>query len=170
MKFLHKRILKSLVSNSSRKSKAILFEKRCRLVKVNKIHVKQWFLRFLTPVLFFFCHLLSWNLWLWDSLQVSLTYSMTKFEFVGQLHSHVFRSGQYEVFDQWRYPGVVCSIVVLFSLSLTETYHQNAIARSFYRRLLPSCSLTGNVAMAPVVWKWIKTPIRDFKLVIEIKK
>ncbi len=60
MKFLHKRIIKKfhLISNSSRKSKIILW-RRCRLWKSIKSVCREAVISyaFLAPVLFFFMHL-----------------------------------------------------------------------------------------------------------------
>ena len=50
-------------------------------------------------------------------------------------------------------------IVVLFSLFVaSQTYHQNAIARSFYRFVFFLPVVTGSVAVT-VVWKWIYDPL-----------
>ena len=50
-------------------------------------------------------------------------------------------------------------VVVLFSLFVaSQTYHQNAIARSFYRFVFFLPVVTGSVAVT-VVWKWIYDPL-----------
>ena len=69
-------------------------------------------------------------------------YSMTKFEFVG-LDNYI-RMFKDPVFMKSLINTVIgygsVPVVVLFSLFVaSQTYHQNAIARSFSFRLLPSC-------------------------------
>ena len=50
-------------------------------------------------------------------------------------------------------------VVVLFSLFVaSQTYQQNAVARSFYRFVFFLPVVTGSVAVT-VVWKWIYDPL-----------
>ena len=83
-------------------------------------------------------------------------YSMTSFKFVGlENYSRMFAD---KVFVKSLINTVIIvigsvPIVVLFSLFVaSQTYHQNAIARSFYRFVFFLPVVTGSVAVT-VVWK-----------------
>ncbi len=85
-----------------------------------------------------------------------------KFEFVG-LDNYI-RMFKDPVFTKSLINTVILvigsvPIVVLFSLFVaSQTYHQNAIARSFYRFVFFLPVVTGSVAVT-VVWKWIYDPL-----------
>ena len=89
-------------------------------------------------------------------------YSMTSFEFVG-LDNYI-RMFKDPVFTKSLINTVILVIgsvpvVVLFSLFVaSQTYQQNAIARSFYRFVFFLPVVTGSVAVT-VVWKWIYDPL-----------
>ena len=87
---------------------------------------------------------------------------MTSFKFVGlENYSRMFAD---KVFIKSLINTVIIvigsvPIVVLFSLFVaSQTYHQNAIARSFYRFVFFLPVVTGSVAVT-VVWKWIYDPL-----------
>ena len=90
---------------------------------------------------------------------------MTSFKFVGlENYSRMFAD---KVFIKSLINTVIIvigsvPIVVLFSLFVaSQTYHQNAIARSFYRFVFFLPVVTGSVAVT-VVWKWIYDHYQGF--------
>ena len=132
-------------------------------MKVNKIRMRETVISyaFLAPVLFFFVIFVLAPM-IMGFITSFFNYSMTKFEFVG-LDNYV-RMFKDPVFMKSLINTVILVIgsvpvVVLFSLFVaSQTYHQNAIARSFYRFVFFLPVVTGSVAVT-VVWKWIYDPL-----------
>jgi len=132
-------------------------------VKVNKIRMRETVISyaFLAPVLFFFVIFVLAPM-IMGFITSFFNYSMTKFEFVG-LDNYI-RMFKDPVFMKSLINTVILvigsvPIVVLFSLFVaSQTYHQNAIARSFYRFVFFLPVVTGSVAVT-VVWKWIYDPL-----------
>ena len=132
-------------------------------MKVNKIRMRETVISyaFLAPVLFFFVIFVLAPM-IMGFITSFFNYSMTKFEFVG-LDNYI-RMFKDPVFMKSLINTVILvigsvPIVVLFSLFVaSQTYHQNAIARSFYRFVFFLPVVTGSVAVT-VVWKWIYDPL-----------
>ena len=132
-------------------------------MKVNKIRMRETVISyaFLAPVLFFFVIFVLAPM-IMGFITSFFNYSMTKFEFVG-LDNYI-RMFKDPVFMKSLINTVILVIgsvpvVVLFSLFVaSQTYHQNAIARSFYRFVFFLPVVTGSVAVT-VVWKWIYDPL-----------
>ena len=132
-------------------------------MKVNKIRMRETVISyaFLAPVLFFFVIFVLVPM-IMGFITSFFNYSMTKFEFVG-LDNYI-RMFKDPVFMKSLINTVILvvgsvPIVVLFSLFVaSQTYHQNAIARSFYRFVFFLPVVTGSVAVT-VVWKWIYDPL-----------
>ena len=132
-------------------------------MKVNKIRMRETVISyaFLAPVLFFFVIFVLAPM-IMGFITSFFNYSMTSFEFVG-LDNYI-RMFKDPVFTKSLINTVILVIgsvpvVVLFSLFVaSQTYHQNAIARSFYRFVFFLPVVTGSVAVT-VVWKWIYDPL-----------
>ena len=132
-------------------------------MKVNKIRMRETVISyaFLAPVLFFFVIFVLAPM-IMGFITSFFNYSMTKFEFVG-LDNYI-RMFKDPVFTKSLINTVILvvgsvPVVVLFSLFVaSQTYHQNAIARSFYRFVFFLPVVTGSVAVT-VVWKWIYDPL-----------
>ena len=127
-----------ILKQFKKSQKIILFEREVPTVKVNKIRMRETVISyaFLAPVLFFFVIFVLAPM-IMGFITSFFNYSMTKFEFVG-LDNYI-RMFKDPVFMKSLINTVILVIgsvpvVVLFSLFVaSQTYHQNAIARSFYR-------------------------------------
>ena len=132
-------------------------------MKVNKIRMRETLVSyaFLAPILLFFTVFVLAPM-IMGFVTSFFNYSMTSFKFVGlENYSRMFAD---KVFVKSLINTVIIvigsvPIVVLFSLFVaSQTYHQNAIARSFYRFVFFLPVVTGSVAVT-VVWKWIYDPL-----------
>ena len=132
-------------------------------MKVNKIRMRETLVSyaFLAPILIFFTVFVLAPM-IMGFVTSFFNYSMTSFKFVGlENYSRMFAD---KVFVKSLINTVIIvigsvPIVVLFSLFVaSQTYHQNAIARSFYRFVFFLPVVTGSVAVT-VVWKWIYDPL-----------
>ena len=132
-------------------------------MKVNKIRMRETLVSyaFLAPILIFFIVFVLAPM-IMGFVTSFFNYSMTSFKFVGlENYSRMFAD---KVFIKSLINTVIIvigsvPIVVLFSLFVaSQTYHQNAIARSFYRFVFFLPVVTGSVAVT-VVWKWIYDPL-----------
>ena len=132
-------------------------------MKVNKIRMRETLVSyaFLAPILIFFIVFVLAPM-IMGFITSFFNYSMTSFEFIGlDNYKRMFSD---EVFIKSLINTVIIvigsvPIVVLFSLFVaSQTYHQNAIARSFYRFVFFLPVVTGSVAVT-VVWKWIYDPL-----------
>ena len=140
-----------------------LFESEVPTVKVNKIRMRETIVSyaFLAPVLIFFTVFVLAPM-IMGFITSFFNYSMTSFEFVG-LDNYI-RMFKDPVFTKSLINTVILVIgsvpvVVLFSLFVaSQTYQQNAVARSFYRFVFFLPVVTGSVAVT-VVWKWIYDPL-----------
>ncbi len=147
--------------NNQKKQK--LFESEVPTVKVNKIRMRETIVSyaFLAPVLIFFTVFVLAPM-IMGFITSFFNYSMTSFEFVG-LDNYI-RMFKDPVFTKSLINTVILVIgsvpvVVLFSLFVaSQTYQQNAVARSFYRFVFFLPVVTGSVAVT-VVWKWIYDPL-----------
>ena len=128
-------------------------------MKVNKIRMRETLVSyaFLAPILIFFTVFVLAPM-IMGFVTSFFNYSMTSFKFVGlENYSRMFAD---KVFVKSLINTVIIvigsvPIVVLFSLFVaSQTYHQNAIARSFYRFVFFLPVVTGSVAVT-VVWKWM---------------
>lgn len=132
-------------------------------MKVNKIRMRESLVSyaFLAPILVFFTVFVLAPM-VMGFVTSFFNYSMTKFEFIG-LDNYV-RMFKDPVFVKSLINTVIIVIgsvpvVVLFSLFVaSQTYSQNAVARSFYRFVFFLPVVTGSVAVT-VVWKWIYDPL-----------
>lgn len=132
-------------------------------MKVNKIRMRETIVSyaFLAPVLIFFTVFVLAPM-IMGFITSFFNYSMTSFEFVG-LDNYI-RMFKDPVFTKSLINTVILVIgsvpvVVLFSLFVaSQTYQQNAVARSFYRFVFFLPVVTGSVAVT-VVWKWIYDPL-----------
>lgn len=143
--------------------KTKLCESEVPTVKINKIRMRETIISyaFLAPVLIFFTVFVLAPM-IMGFITSFFNYSMTSFEFVG-LDNYI-RMFKDPVFTKSLINTVILVIgsvpvVVLFSLFVaSQTYQQNAIARSFYRFVFFLPVVTGSVAVT-VVWKWIYDPL-----------
>ena len=132
-------------------------------MKVNKIRMRETLVSyaFLAPILIFFIVFVLAPM-IMGLVTSFFDYSMTNFKFVG-LDNYV-RMFKDPVFVKSLINTVIIVIgsvpvVVLFSLFVaSQTYSQNAIARSFYRFVFFLPVVTGSVAVT-VVWKWMYDPL-----------
>ena len=132
-------------------------------MKVNKIRMRETVISyaFLAPVLIFFTVFVLAPM-IMGFITSFFNYSMTSFEFIG-LDNYI-RMFKDPVFVKSLINTVILVIgsvpvVVLFSLFVaSQTYQQNAVARSFYRFVFFLPVVTGSVAVT-VVWKWIYDPL-----------
>ena len=125
-------------------------------MKVNKIRMRETIVSyaFLAPVLIFFTVFVLAPM-IMGFITSFFNYSMTSFEFIG-LDNYI-RMFKDPVFMKSLINTVILVIgsvpvVVLFSLFVaSQTYKQNAVARSFYRFVFFLHVVTGCVAVT-VVW------------------
>ena len=141
-------------------------------MKVNKIRMRETVISyaFLAPVLLFFIVFVLAPM-VMGFVTSFFNYSMTSFSFVGlDNYSRMFKD---PVFIKSLINTVIIvigsvPIVVLFSLFVaSQTYSQNAIARSFSVRLLPAggnweCSCNGCMEMD------LRPTVRDFEFRPEV--
>ena len=143
--------------------KTKLCESEVPTVKINKIRMRETIISyaFLAPVLIFFTVFVLAPM-IMGFITSFFNYSMTSFEFVG-LDNYI-RMFKDPVFTKSLINTVILDIgsvpvAVLFSLFVaSQTYQQNAVARSFYRFVFFLPVVTGSVAVT-VVWKWIYDPL-----------
>ena len=120
-------------------------------MKVNKIRMRETIISyaFLAPVLIFFTVFVLAPM-IMGFITSFFNYSMTSFEFVG-LDNYI-RMFKDPVFTK----SLINTVILVFVAS--QTYQQNAVARSFYRFVFFLPVVTGSVAVT-VVWKWIYDPL-----------
>ncbi len=129
-----------------------IIESEVPTVKVNKIRMRETVISyaFLAPVLIFFTVFVLAPM-IMGFITSFFNYSMTSFEFIG-LDNYI-RMFKDPVFVKSLINTVILVIgsvpvVVLFSLFVaSQTYQQNAVARSFYRFVFFLPVVTGSVAV-----------------------